>query len=345
MPGVPRFPRVGAVAALWVVAAACSTGSPVTASTEASTTTSPQAAVTTTALTTTTSTTIPPMTFAVIGDYGNGGPEEEATSAMIHGWAPDDIITVGDNAYGSAGYDALVGAFYADYIGAYAGEHGPGSTINRFFPALGNHDYTDGGLDQYLAYFTLPGDGMDSSSGNERYYDVVLGPVHWFFVNSDAEEPDGIGVDSAQAEWLRAGLAASTQPWQVVVFHHAPYGSTHHKGETAMRWPFAAWGADLVLTGHNHNYERFAVDGITYATVGLGRGNKPLGGYPPDPHSVFFFGDADTGALRLTACADALVGEFTTVGAGVIDSFEIGPEGTRIGSPRDHGSACRQAEP
>jgi tartrate-resistant acid phosphatase type 5 len=315
--------------------ASCSTGAsiapssvpPDSAPTTTTATTTSTASTTTLATTTeatTTTTTVPPTTFAAIGDYGNAGPEEQATSDMIHAWAPDFIVTAGDNTYGSAGYDALVGRFYADYIGDYSGAYGSGSSVNRFFPALGNHDYTDASLQQYLDFFTLPGDGYSSSSGNERYYDVVLGPIHWFFVNSDPAEPDGTGADSIQAAWLRDGLAASTEPWQVVVFHHAPYGSAHHKGDERMRWPFAAWGADMVIAGHNHDYERFLVDGITYVTVGLGRTNVPLGNNTLDPHSVFFFGDADTGALRLTACAGAILGEFTTVGAGIIDSFSIG---------------------
>ena len=234
---------------LWVIAAsACSAGTAVSPPTVASTT----GATTTTATSapTATSTTASPMTtaakaptiFAVIGDYGDGGPEEAATAGMIQDWAPDYVVTVGDNAYGSIGYDAAVGRFFADFIGSYEGDYGPGADVNRFFPALGNHDYTDAGLADYEAFFSLPGDGYVSSSGNERYYDVVLGPVHWFIVDSDGLEPDGIGVASVQASWLQAGLAASPEPWQVVVFHHAPYGSAHHRGEAALRWPFAEWG-------------------------------------------------------------------------------------------------------
>ena len=322
------------LAAIVVAAAACSTGPSVTAASTttagsttgagSSTTTTVGATTTATSPTTTTTTAVAPTTFAAIGDYGDGGLEEAATSAMIGDWAPDFIVTAGDNTYGSAGYDTLVGRYYADYIGDYYGDYGPGAPINRFFPALGNHDYTDASLEQYLDFFTLPGQGYTSSSGNERYYDVVLGPVHWFFVNSDSAEPDGIGVNSVQAAWLHGALTSSDSTWNVVVFHHAAYGSTHHKGEEALRWPFAEWGADLVLSGHNHNYERFAVDGVTYATVGLGRTNVPLGDNPLDPHSVFFFGESGTGALHLTACENALVGEFATVGSGVIDSFVVG---------------------
>ena len=317
-------------AAIVMLAAACTTSPSVvvTTSSALTPTTTPMttaAPETTTTIATTTSSVAPtpPSTFAIIGDYGNAGPEEVAVSAMIHDLRPEYIATVGDNAYGPAGFDAVVGQYFADYIGDYTGVHGDGAGVNRFFPALGNHDYTDVGIDEYLDFFTLPGAGYASSSGNERYYDVVLGPIHWYLVNSDGREPDGITADSAQAAWLEARLAASTEPWQVVAFHHAPYGSAHHGGEEALRWPFAAWGADLVLTGHNHNYERFAVDGITYVTVGLGRTNVPLDG-DPDPHSVFFYGGVDSGALFIEACDTALSAEFRTIGAGVVDTFTIG---------------------
>jgi tartrate-resistant acid phosphatase type 5 len=327
--------RLGtALGAAALLCAACSAGRSVPAptttvpATTGSVTTSSSAATTTTAPTTTTAATTttvpPPTTFAILGDYGDGGPNEPLAAGMIHDWDPDYIVTTGDNAYGSTPYDEAVGRWYSDYIGGYEGSYGAGSAVNRFFPSLGNHDFTDAGLENYLAYFDLPGAGYRSTSGNERYYDVVLGPVHWFIVDSHRAEPDGITADSTQAAWLYDGLVASTSPWNVVVFHHAPYGSVYHKGDEVMRWPFAAWGADLVINGHNHDYERFSVDGITYVTVGLGYTNVPLGANQPDPHSVFFFGDADTGALLITACDDALLGEFATVGLGVIDSFAIG---------------------
>ena len=53
---------------------------------------------------------------------------------------PDAVVTVGDNAYGSAGQDTAVGQYYHSFIGGYAGAYGAGSPTNRFFPALGNHD-------------------------------------------------------------------------------------------------------------------------------------------------------------------------------------------------------------
>src|SRR5690349_12182306 len=98
--------------------------------------------------------------FAVIGDYGFDGPNEAAVAALVKSWDPAFVITVGDNNYdsGSAStIDANIGKHYHEFIGNYAGAYQPGSATNRFFPALGNHDWATAGAQPYLNYFTLPG--------------------------------------------------------------------------------------------------------------------------------------------------------------------------------------------
>lgn len=65
-----------------------------------------------------------------------------------------------------------------------------------------------------------------------------------------------------QACWLQRELAASNAPWKIVVFHHPPFNSgTRHEGNTqALQWPFEAWGADVVMSGHDHHYEMILRD-------------------------------------------------------------------------------------
>ncbi|HEX6837777.1 MAG TPA: hypothetical protein VF334_14455, partial [Polyangia bacterium] len=64
---------------------------------------------------------------------------------------------------------------------------------------------------------------------------------------------------------------ASHECFNIVVFHHPAYSSGDPVyTEPQMRWPFLAWGTDLVLTGHQHQYERLAIDGMTYVVDGLG---------------------------------------------------------------------------
>ena len=98
----------------------------------------------------------------------------------------------------------------------------------------------------------------------------MRGAVHLFILNSDTNEPDGVGRSSVQASWLRQALADSSADWQMVVMHHPPYSSGRHTSTEWMQWPFAEWGADVVLAGHDHLYERLEVDGIPHITNGLG---------------------------------------------------------------------------
>jgi hypothetical protein len=254
--------------------------------------------------------------FGVIGDYGNGGTGEQRVAELVNRLDVDDVVTVGDNSYGSNPIDENIGRFYVPYLGSARSTYGSGAPTNRFWPALGNHEYTDGGgINAYLDYFTLP--------GNERYYDVVRGPVHLFFVNSNHQERDGTTADSVQGRWLRTAMAASTSPWQVVVLHHSPYSSgLEHGSNPGLQWPFASWGADLVLSGHDHDYERHEVDGTPYVVNGLG-GASRYGQGTVDPHSVFWT-NADDGAALLEACAGRLEISFHGVSSGVLDRRRLG---------------------
>ena len=219
------------------------------------------------------------------------------------------------------------------YIGNYQGSYGPGSSTNRFFPALGNHDITDGGgLTAYLNYFTLPGAGIPTTntSGNERYYDFIRGPVHFFVVNSDPSETNGRTSTSTQATWLRTQLAASTSPWKIVYMHHPPYSSgSTHGSEVELRWPYEAWGATAVISGHDHIYERVIrddnSDGVKLSVFRSGnRGARPLQFYhscagKPGANS------ANYGAQFIEADNTNITFEFSSIAGGgtLIDTFTI----------------------
>jgi hypothetical protein len=145
--------------------------------------------------------------------------------------------------------------------------------------------------------------------------------VHFFAVDSDENEPDGVGSTSVQAAWLRQGLAASTSPWNIVYFHYPPYSSGMHGSITWMRWPFAAWGADAVLSGHDHTYERLSVDGIPYFVDGVGGGER-YNFIDVLPESKFRY-NADYGAMLVTASEKVLHFEFTSRAGEQIDQYEI----------------------
>jgi tartrate-resistant acid phosphatase type 5 len=265
----------------------------------------------------------PPGTveFAVIGDYGVNTANELAVANMVKSWDPSFVVTVGDNNYdtGSAAtIDANIGKYYQEFIGNYVGTYGPGSVTDRFFPALGNHDWSTPDAQPYLNYFTLP--------GNERYYDFVRGPVHFFALDSDPKEPDGITSSSVQARWLQTKLASSTAPFQVVYLHHAPYSSSSSHGSTpAVQWPFKAWGADVVLAGHDHTYERLNIDGLPYIVNGLGGRSLYGFGTPLAGSQVRY--NANYGAMLVSATAQSMTLEFRSIAGGgtVVDRFTILP--------------------
>jgi hypothetical protein len=202
--------------------------------------------------------------FAVVGDYGNGSGRELLVANLIATWAPEFIVTTGDNDYSLPhDYDETVGKFYHSFIAPYGGAYGEGAAENAFFPAIGNHDWDGDNGASYFDFFTLP--------GNERYFELDKGPVHFVFLDSDkAREIDGTSPGSTQGLWAQAAIAASAAPFQFVVFHHPAHTSGDRTAE--MDWPFKTWGADAVITGHVHNYERLrsAATGLQYFVNGQG---------------------------------------------------------------------------
>ena len=259
-------------------------------------------------------------TFAVIGDFGTTEPPTAQVADLVKGWSPDFIITTGDNNYpfGAAStIDPNLGQYYHDYIYNYRGVYGAGSPTRRFFPSIGNHDWSHVeppmGFQPYLDYFDLP--------GNERYYEFASGPVRLFSLNSDTHEPDGLSQESTQGRWLKERLAAAREPWKIVYFHHAPHAAgltyTHY-----MRWPFKGWGASAVITGHLHRYERFTVDGLPYVTNGIGGAFRTLL-RPPYPETLENGFDEQYGAMRVVATDQTIRFEGIATDGTLFDSFTL----------------------
>lgn len=254
--------------------------------------------------------------FAVLGDYGNAGPQEAAVAKLVKSWSPMFVVTTGDNNYPAGGADTIdanIGQYYQEFICPYQGSFGPGATVNRFFPSLGNHDWYTAQARAYLDYFKLP--------GNERYYDVTWGSAQLFFLDADPQEPDGVTQDSKQAAWLKERLAASKARWKIVVMHHPPYSSGPHASTSYMQWPYKAWGASLVLAGHDHDYERILVQGLPYLVVGLGGASL----YPLSagvPGSAFRYNQG-FGAGVIEADDETLDFRFETVRGEVLDRLHL----------------------
>lgn len=266
--------------------------------------------------------------FAIIGDYGSEGQPLQDVSTLVASWNPDFIITTGDNNYPdgeAATIDANVGQYFHDFIFPYPGGYGNGADSNRFFPCLGNHDWDTPGAAPYLDYFSLP--------GNERYYRFSRGPVEFFVLDSDAEEPDGNSPNSIQGNWLQNALQASRAIWKIVYMHHPPYSSGKHGSTPEMQWPFKAWGATVVISGHDHTYERIVRDGLTYIVNGLG--GRSLYNFQNMVSGSQVRYNEDYGAMLAEASPESLSFQFINRGGQTIDAFTIdtSPLGVTPGEP------------
>jgi len=270
-------------------------------------------------------------TFAVIGDYGQAGTPESQVAALVNSWNPNLILTTGDNNYptGAAStIDANIGQYYHNYISPYLGSYGAGAATNQFFPTLGSHDWgfnypNPTGDQPYLNYFTgLP--------GNRRYYTFTVGPVQFFALDSNGNEPDGTSSTSTQALWLQAQLAASTATYKIVYLYDPPYTSSSGFVSPPQQWPFQAWGATAVISGHAHNYERLLESGLPYFVDGLGGGPGSISPFDViDPGSQVRY-NANFGAMLVTASATQIQFQFIAITGAVIDTYMINA-GTPMG--------------
>ena len=157
------------------------------------------------------------------------------------------VFTAGDNAYPDG---SLV-----DYANCY--EPTWGRVRDRtILPAAGNHDWSTAGARGYLDYF-----GTAAAPQGVTWYSMDLGTWHVVVLDSDCGEVGGCGPASPQGEWLAHDLAASTAHCTLAIWHHPRFSSGEHGDDPAVM-PFwdalYAANAELVVNGHDHDYERFA---------------------------------------------------------------------------------------
>jgi len=210
------------------------------------------------------------------------GEGDEATADLL-----DDIegtvFTLGDNVYPAASEETL-----RDCFGPSWGRH-----LDRIRPVAGNHDWKDGGIKAFRTYFgkQLPPDGS-------TWYAYWLGKWRVIVLDSDCAQVDGCDPDSPQGRWLADELATNPARCTVAMFHHPRFSSgDEHGNDRAMDafWqPLYRAGTDVILNGHEHDYERFAPQdpegnedrerGIRQFVVGTG-GGELRGFDDPEPNS------------------------------------------------------------
>ena len=188
------------------------------------------------------------VTFVGAGDIADcGSTDDEATAALINAMPGVPVFTLGDNAYQNGSTK--------DYANCYNPSWG--AFKSRTHPSAGNHEYNTNGAAPYFAYF-----GAAAGPAGLGYYSFDLGAWHVIVLNSNIET----GANSPQDVWLRADLAAHPNVCTLAYFHHPLYSSIGGTGSggaviTSARrlWDdLYAAGADLILNGHRHVWERIA---------------------------------------------------------------------------------------
>ena len=170
---------------------------------------------------------------------------DEATAALLDG-IDGIVFTAGDNAYdkGSA----------KEFADCYAPSWG--RQLARTLPVPGNHDYGTAGAAGYFGYF-----GAAAGDPAQGWYARDLGAWRIYALNSNCWAIGGCGVGSPQERWLRADLAVNPRACVLAIWHHPRFSSGEHGSSdaTAALWTaLSDAGAEIVVNGHDHDYERFA---------------------------------------------------------------------------------------
>lgn len=270
-----------------------------------------------------------PVTVVAVGDIacdpadprfndGNGSGlycRQQATGRSAQQQDPDLVLTLGDNQYERgqrANYRASFGPSWATpFLDRRE------KSANRLWPVPGNHEYYTPRAAGYWSFFNGGSQSAPRTSGiagttYRGWYQRRAGGWQILALNSNCDQlgTAGCGRSSAQYRWLERKLRESPARCTLAYWHHPRFTDGEHTDATEVK-PFwrllDRYGAELVLSGHNHSYERFApldargravADGVRQFVVGTGGKNlyavAPNGGPAPAVAS-----DTTMGVLRL----------------------------------------------
>src|ERR1700688_3880804 len=182
-----------------------------------------------------------------------------------------------------------------------------GRAKSRTRPSPGNHEFHAEGATPYFDYF-----GSAAGDPKNGYYSYELGAWHIIVLNSECADVGGCEAGSRQETWLRADLAAHPAACTLAYWHKPLFSSgSAHGNDVSVKPLWQALydaNADVVVAGHDHNYERFApqnADGAADPARGIrefvagtgGKNQRPMGAI--DPNSEVRNADA-FGVLKLT---------------------------------------------
>jgi hypothetical protein len=184
------------------------------------------------------------VVFVGAGDIASCSRTQDEATALLLDNIPGTVFTIGDNAYSSGSA--------ANFANCYEPTWGRHKARTR--PAVGDNEYSTSGASGYFNYF-----GAAAGDPTKGYYSYDVGSWHIIVLNSNCSRVGGCDAESPQGQWLQADLAANPRTCTLAIHHEPLYSSSG--GDSDMRdfWePLYAAGADIVLSGHRHFYERFA---------------------------------------------------------------------------------------
>ena len=265
-----------------------------------------------------------PVRIAVIGDTGFGQQITFDLIELISSYEPSLVIHTGDIVYRVEENADPVEAFIAKYYTPFA------PLLQRIpvYPVPGNHEYDDAALFERYPYYAsafppLSDELPTVENGFRQYYALELGNLQILFLdtqifwrNEGAEE---------QTSWLEARLRDEAFEYSIVVFHVPPFSSGLHADDGAVvlrEWVpfFERYRVPLVLSGHDHNYQRISVNDVTYVVSG-GGSSVLYSMTEPHPGNEFFA--AISHFVFLTVYQNHLELEAISVDGEVIDAAVI----------------------
>jgi hypothetical protein len=179
------------------------------------------------------------------GDIAYCGSTGDSATARLLLSISGTVFTTGDNAY-----DRGTSTEYANCYGPTWGQ-----VRSRTRPVSGNHEYLTSGAAGYFGYF-----GSRAGTKGKGYYAYNVGSWRIYALNSNCAFVS-CSSTSAQAAWLKADLAANPRRCVMAYWHHPLFSSGEHGNNTTVKplWNILyAYHADVVVNGHDHDYERFA---------------------------------------------------------------------------------------
>ena len=280
-------------------------------------------------------TTAPPsgsgtVRFVAFGDSGVGSAEQRQLSALIGADTFDFALHAGDVTYGvstgvgAGGYPQLHSWFF-DIYRNWLRSH-------PVFPSIGNHDDEANRAAPYRDLFVLPAQAAATGypDNAERFYSFDYGPAHVVVLDTELAFQDA-GRRQAQLAWLTDDLLRTSQPWKIAVFHRSPFSAGgEHGSDLAVRGQFApifeSYGVSLVLSAHEHDYERTipwreTAGGQPVTYVVTGGGGAPL--YPSGVGAWTAFSRSVHHYVRGSISNCTITLEAVDLGGSVFDSTRL----------------------